>query len=68
MHYSRIFVPGSVCLRIVLLMQPLAELAPAVAVHPGPVLIDAICDISGSIDVIVGDKKIPVECLGKEHQ
>jgi hypothetical protein len=49
-------------------MQFLTELTPAVTVHPGPCLIDAIPDVSGGVDVVVGGKKIPAECLGKEHQ
>jgi hypothetical protein len=36
--------------------------------HPGPVFVDATGDISGSINVIIGDKNVPAECLGKEHQ
>jgi len=55
--------------RVVLLVQLFTELASAVTVHPGSVLVDAIRDIDGGIDVIIEDKKIPVECLGKEgHQ
>jgi hypothetical protein len=49
-------------------MQLLTELASAVTVHPGPVFVYTICDISGCIDVIAGDKEVPVKCLGKEHQ
>jgi hypothetical protein len=53
---------------VILLMQFLTKLASAVTVHPGPVFVDAIFDKNGSVDVIVGDKEIPAECLGKEHQ
>ena len=49
-------------------MQFFTELAPAVTMHPGAVLVDAILQISGGIDIIIGDKKVLVECLGKEHQ
>jgi len=51
-----------------LLMQLLTKLAPAVTMHPGPVFVDAIGEISGGVDVIIGDKEIPAECLSKEHQ
>jgi hypothetical protein len=50
------------------LAQLFAKLASAVAVHPRPILVDAIRDIGGGIDVIAGYKDVPVECLGKEHQ
>jgi hypothetical protein len=37
-------------------------------VHPGPLFVDAIGNIAGRVNVEVGDKDIPAECLGKEHQ
>jgi hypothetical protein len=53
---------------VVLLVKLFAELAPAVTAHPGLVLVDAIGNIRRGMDVIVGDKEVPAECLGKEHQ
>lgn len=59
---------GALFVGIILLMKLLAELAFAIAVHPGLVLIDAIFQVGRSVDVIVGNNKIPAECLCKEGQ
>ena len=52
----------------ILLMQFFTKLASTITMHPGPVLIDTIFDKSGGVEIIVGEKEIPAECLGKEHQ
>ena len=49
-------------------MQFLTELAPAVTVHPGAFLVDAILHISGGIDIIIGDNQVSAEGLGKKGQ
>jgi hypothetical protein len=51
-----------------LLMQLFAKLAAAVTSHPGPGLVYTFCGITGGIEVIIGNKKVPVERLGEEHQ
>lgn len=54
--------------RTVLPVEFLTELTTTVTFHPGTVLIDTIGSVSVRVDIIVGNREIFAESLGKECQ